>query len=122
MRTPLVLFAVLLWTSTASADAAPGPDDDSDSECSVETAGVDCEACESSEDTPTLCEEQYSGTDHEYVCDLDVTEGIVEVWCDEGGSEGGGCAYASGSASPLAALTLSVAGIFLGALLLRRKD
>lgn len=123
MRTLLLMMVALLWTSNAGADAAPGPDDDADSECTVETAGDDCEECESSDDTPTLCEEQYSGTDYEYACDLEVTEGVVEIWCDEGASSGGGgCAYTASTASPLAALAVSVGGIVLGLFLLRRRD
>jgi len=122
MRTLLLLTTVLLWTTNARADAAPGPDDDVADDCSVESAGESCEECETSEDTPTLCEEQYSGTDYEYVCDLDVTEGIVEVWCDEAASGGGGCAHVTATTSPVAAIALSVGGIVVGLLLLRRRD
>lgn len=123
MRSLFLMLIVLLWTSNAHADAAPGPDDDADTECSLESAGEDCEECETSEDTPSLCDEQYSGTDYEYVCDLDVTEGVVEIWCDEGASDGGGgCAYTATTASPLAAMVLSVGGIVIGLLLLRRRE
>jgi len=121
MRHLIVAMLSLLWISMAWADAAPAPDDDDTSdECSAAADG--CEACESHDDTPTLCEESYSGTEFELDCVNSAEDGSrVEVWCDESGSGGGGCVHTGNSSSPWTSLVLTVSGIAVGIFFLRRR-
>lgn len=113
MRTVLSLFVLTLsvcFASVALADVvpvAPAPET-----CTVdkkEQEGTVCEECVTTPSPDEPCEDQYEGTDFEYVCSSDGVSVWTEVWCD--GPPREGCSMAGPGAASLVALLLAGLGL-----------